>query len=245
MMIKKFTAIVVDDDLDNLNILKIYLQRYCHNIEVIGAATSIDKAISLYNDLQPEILFLDIELDNSNAFYLIDHLNNLSSQIVFVSSHEKFALKAIKYQAVDFVKKPIEINDLIAASNRAVSRILKNSNIIEKPSVKLDFLAIASTKKIELLKLSDLVYCEADGRYTNFHLSNNEKRVSCRNLGEYEALLSNNKNFFRIHHKYIINLKKIKNINKTSGNYCEFENNLSLPIAKRRQEKLIRHLNLK
>ena len=241
---KKYSAIIVDDNQDDIVLLQIYLKKHCPEIDVKATTTSVDGAIDIYNKYTPEILFLDIQLDSENIFDFIDKIVTLSSQLIFVSSHDEFAIKTIQYQAVDFVLKPIQINDLIAAVNRAIQKIKLSGNS-KREEVELKFIAIPSIDKINIIKVDDIIYCEADGRYTNFYLANKKKKVSCRNLGEYEEIFSGTDSFYRIHYKYIVNLNKLININKAAGNYCEFENKISLPIAKRRQQELSKHLKLK
>ena len=181
---KNYDAIIVDDEQPNINIIKNYLKRYCKYIQVKGEATTIADALELINKIQPKILFLDIQLQDETVFTLIDSLASFNCEIIFVSSYDQFAVRAIKYQAVDFVTKPIQINDLIGAVNRAVIKIEENAykkEIAEKEEQsfgtgfvhkvgdnvkKINFIALSNHEKIEIIKLDDLIYCEADGKYT-------------------------------------------------------------------------------
>ncbi len=242
---KKYSAIIVDDDKDNISLLKTYIKRYCPLIDLKGTSTNVKGAIKLYYNYTPRILFLDIQLNEETIFSFIDRVENLTSQIIFISSHKEFIIKAIHYQAIDFVIKPIEINDLIAAVNRAVHKIDSSKYGHKEEAEELTVIALPSMDRVEVIKLKDIIYCEADGRYTNFHLINDEIKTSCRNLGEYEEVFSEVDFLYRIHHKYIINLERLVNIKKSGGSYCEFENNLSLPIASRRKNQLSRYLKLK
>jgi len=244
----KHTALIVDDDSNNSKLLKIYLKRHCPYIEVVGVANSVNEAILLYEKSKPELLYLDVCLGDEDSFNIIDSLEDFKGEVIFISAFHEYAIKAIKYDVVDFIIKPIEINDLIAATNKAILKISKHKekkveDTLNKTIIK--FIAIPSIDKIELIKVDKIIYCESEGRYTIFHIMDCKKtKVTSRNLGEYEKLLNNNY-FFRIHNKYLVNLDMVSNINKSAGNYCELVNNKSLPIAKRRQEKLHRFLNLK
>lgn len=120
---------------------------------------------------------------------------------------------------------------------------LNQINSINSSSQNNGFLAISSTDKIELIKVDDIVFCRADGKYTEFVLSNGTKILSSKNLGEYNNVLTYNY-FFRIHHSYVINIKHISKITKKDGLYCEFTNGVALPIAKRRQEEFIKFIKL-
>ncbi|MDC9722995.1 MAG: LytTR family DNA-binding domain-containing protein [Urechidicola sp.] len=242
---KKYSALIVDDDQESILLLKNYLNRHCPDVVVMATATNIVDAINEFNKYTPEILLLDIQLNDENIFSFIDKIENLTSQLIFISSHDEFALKAIKYQATDFVTKPIQINDLFSAVNRAIQKINLSKKKNSREVNELTFIAISSIDSVDIIKIDDIIYCEADGRYTNFHLSNMKTKISCRNLGEYEEMFSRTDFFFRIHYKYIVNLNKLISIDKAAGNYCEFGDGISLPIAKRRQQELAKFLKLK
>ncbi len=251
----KFTAVLVDDEPNNIELLTHFLKKYCPRVDVIGQADTKEDAIAIIPQLQPQLLFLDIVLDEGTGFDVLEAINAENIQVIFVTAFDEFAIKAFKYNAVDFVLKPIEIEDLIVAVSSASERLEKSQFIDQKrlsslveaiSSEKLhqDFIAIPTIEKIEFIKTNTIVYCKSDGKYTEFNLTNGKMIVSSKNLGEYEQLLDDNV-FFRIHNSYIVNLNFVQNINKAAGNYVELGNNVSLPIAKRRQESLHRFLNLK
>ena len=248
---KKYDAIIIDDDQENINLLKIYLKKYCKNIQICGESTNIKGGLELYYNCMPQILFLDISLGDDTIFSFLDSLENITGELIFISSHEEYALKAIKYEVRGYIMKPIKVNELVNIVNKAILNIEKKYTILqlqendhESKEGQSNIVAIPSTDKIELIQIEDIVYLEADGRYTIFHLTNNRFKTSSRNLGEYEKILNRNV-FFRIHYKYIVNLNMVVNINKSAGNYCELSINKTLPIAKRRQDELHRFLNLK
>ena len=240
---------------NNTELLIHFLNKYCPRIEVIGQADTKEDAIQIIPQLEPNILFLDIVLDEGTGFDVLETIDTENVQVVFVTAFDEFAIKAFKYNAVDFVLKPVEIESLILAVNSAIERIENNQYIEQKrlsalvdamttEKLNQDFIAIPTVEKIEFIKTNTIIYCQSDGKYTEFYLTNNKKIVSSKNLGEYEQLLDDNV-FFRIHNSYIVNLNFVQNINKAAGNYVELQDNVSLPIAKRRQESLHKFLNLK
>ncbi len=248
-------ALIVEDDTISLNILKSKLRTHFININISGVARNINDAIHLYQQTKPQILFLDINLGNENSFSLLDNIigDEFDSQVIFITSSRELSIKAINhYVTTGYILKPVSSKDLIKAVNKAIYNIKvalkfgtlehEQQTCQNKKCVK--FIAIPSMNKIEIIKVDEILFCEADGRYTKFHLVNGDIKITSRNLGEYERLLDKSQ-FFRIHHSYIVNILMINHINKLEGNYCHLMNHKTLPIAKRRQEKLHRFLNLK
>ncbi len=242
---KKYTAFIVDDEDRNVNIIVHFLNKFCPNIQIIGSSNSFEEAVEKINLLKPQILYLDIQLHNKTAFELLDVIDISEVEIVLVTAYENYAVKAFKYNVLDYVMKPISIEDIVLASNKAISRIedkeiFDNSKVLEMQINNLEyssFITISSIDKIDIIKKNEILFCKSDGRYTTFYLKNEEEYVACKNIGEYENILTDNC-FFRIHQSYIINLDFVVSVNKKSGYYCEMINGARLPIAKRRQEAL-------
>lgn len=244
-----YNVIIIDDDLENINILKIYLNKFCPEINVVGEATNVNDGLAIYTNTQPDILLLDIELGNDTIFSFIDAINNIKGEIIFISSHPEFGVKAVNYNVTGFIVKPINPINLKKIITKAIFNIEKNkkNNALNKNNNKTCFplkIAIPSTSKIELIDLENISYLEADGKYTVFHLKDNSKKIASRNLGEYEKIIDTNI-FFRIHHRYLVNINSVTNVHKTDGYYCQLINNKNLPIAKRRQEAFHKFLRLK
>lgn len=236
-----YSALILDDEIDNINLLKILLSQFCKNIVITYTATNINDAINIYLEHMPDIVFLDIQLDNNQtSFNFIEKINNFKAEVIFISSYEEYALKAIKNNALGYLVKPIITTELVDIVNMAVAKLDSK----KQKDYLIDIIAIPSMAKIDIIHLKDIVYMEANGRYTIFYLVNGTRIVASRNLGEYEKLL-NSRLFFRIHHRFIVNLNMVTNINKVAGNYVELLNNKDLPIARRRLEELNKLLKLK
>ena len=167
----------------------------------------------------------------------------------------EYAISAFKFNAVDFILKPIDPKDLLVTFKR-IEDCFKNNNFTTPSQIKsvkssigskttdYNFIAIPSTKKIDFVRIDDILYLESDGRYTTIHLVDKSTLFVSKNIGEYEKLLSTSY-FFRIHKKYLINLKYIININNSDGSNCELVGKLMLPVAKRRKEDLVSFLNIR
>ena len=174
---------------------------------------------------------------------------------VFITAFQEYAVTAFKFNAIDFLLKPIDPKDLIATV-KILEDNLKNKLFTTNPQLEsaktsieaktsdYNFIAIPSTKKIDFIKIDDILYFESDGRYTIIHLIDKTTFFVSKNIGEYDKILAP-RYFFRIHKKYLINLKYIVNINNADGSNCELVGNLILPVAKRRKEDLVSFLNIK
>ena len=241
---EKYTTLIVDDDEENLNILELYLKKYCKNLDVIGRAQNASDAIELYYALQPQLLFLDVELEDKTGFDILESIGEVNCEVILVTSHKKYAINAFDFDIVDYIVKPIDISKLVTATAKAIKKINQTATITTSALAPIKFIAIPSIDKIDIIDVNEIVYCESEGRYTRFFLKNENSKMSSRNLGEYEKLLKNNP-FFRIHHQYLVNLNAVISINKAAGNYCEMVNQISLPIAKRRLDGLARYLKIK
>ncbi|MES2864245.1 MAG: LytTR family DNA-binding domain-containing protein [Bacteroidota bacterium] len=248
---KKYNAIIVDDEDNNLLLIKHFISKFCPNIDVIDEASSVESAINSIETNQPNILYLDIQLNSSNAFEILDQIDFSEIEVIFITAFDEYALKAFKYNAVDYLMKPLSIEDFIVATNKAIQRIeekqIFNKQLTEGRKVfenqTSKYVTISSMDKVDIIKKEDLIFCKSDGRYTTFYLKNKTEILACKNLGEYEIIL-NDDSFFRVHHSYIVNLDYVININKKAGYYCEMVNGAFIPIAKRRQESLNKHLKI-
>ncbi|WP_299114024.1 LytTR family DNA-binding domain-containing protein [uncultured Winogradskyella sp.] len=247
-------AIIVDDEVNNNDLLIHFLKQYCPYVNIVGSAVTKTNAIQIINEQKPDLLFLDIILDQGTGFDVLENVDYSKTKVIFVTSFNEFAVKAFRYNAIDYIMKPIKIEELISAVAKAYKDIENNfytqrkqidllSNTIEDYD-NLNIIAVPSMDKIDFVNLDDIIYFKSEGRYTNFYIKGKKTLMATKNIGNYEKTLEQS-HFFRIHNSYIINLMHVVNINKAAGNYCEMSNGDLLPIAKRRQEQLHRFLGLK
>lgn len=250
----QISAIVINDSNDSSILLDKFATENAILIKVIGHAISIKDGIDLIKLKRPDVVFLDTTINDDSFIEALDQLDFNSPKLVFISEDEYDAVKAFKYNAVDFILKPIDFNNVILSLYKVVKRInmeqsyqnekINNINALNAGKNINEYVAIASLDKIELIKMSEIVFCKADGRYTIFHLLNGKRIMSSRNLGEYSDVLDS-AYFFRIHHSYVINIRQIATISKKDGYFCEFLDGIILPVAKRRQEDFNKFIRLK
>jgi two-component system LytT family response regulator len=251
---EKISAIIVDDEQKSVDLLVHFIGQYCPEIAVIGSATTKRTALKLIRAKQPNLLFLDIELDEGTGFDLLKELEVRDTKVIFVTSFNEYAIQAFKYNAIDYILKPIQIEELIIAVKKAEADIQKDQftnteqmkhlfHAVANENQKFEFIAVPTIDRVDFVKVDSIVYLESDGRYTKVHFNMGNCIVASKILGEFEVLLDSNK-FFRIHRSYLINLSNVISIYKTDGYYCELDTGEKLPVAKRRIDFLLKFLNL-
>lgn len=250
---RSITAVIIEDEIESIQKLKQFSLENNLIIEVIAFAVNIKESIEVIKEHKPELIFINTTEENLENFNLFLELDFNLPKLVFMSGEVEYAYKAIKLNAVDFLQKPLNVNDFIISIYKTLKMIemeqvfqnqkIQQINTINSLYQSNDYVAIASIDKIELLKIDDIVYCKAEGKYTEFHLSNGKKILSSKNLGEYKNILESG-SLFRIHHSYVINIKHITKITKKDGYYCELINGDKLPIAKRRQDEFLKFIKL-
>jgi two-component system LytT family response regulator len=253
MPMTPINAIIITEEKDTLTILKNFEEENFMIMKIVGDAFSIIDAIAIIKLKKPDVVFLDIVLKDDVFFEMLEQLEFSIPKLVFISGNENYAVKAFKHNAIDFILKPIDFNAIILAAYKVIRRMemersyqnqkISNINILNSINKPNEYVAISSLDKIELIPMSEIIFCQADGKYTNFFLLNGKKIMSSRNLGEYNSILDQNY-FFRIHHSYIINIRHIAKISKKDGYFCELTNGTILPVAKRRQEDFNKFIKL-
>jgi len=239
-------SIIIDDEAQNIKLLQNMLQMYCPAVKVVAIDTDAKKGLLLIDELQPQLVFLDVEMPHLNGFDLLKKLEPVNFETIFVTAYSHYAVEAFEHHATGYITKPIQAEKLIAAVNTATKRIEEKSvnrnlfSLLEQNTKQSapDKIPLSTSNGLVFVKLIDIMYCESSGNYTNFYLCNDRKIMVSRQLGEYEKLLPEI-NFIRIHDKYIINLSFIKEYIKGSGGDVVLENGKELPVASRRKEDFL------
>ncbi len=191
-------------------------------------------------------------LDRDTSFDLLQELGNPDFQIIFTTAYDEYAIRAFKYNTIDYLLKPIIIEELVAAVNKVAEKINENKtldmgsikNISQSFNTKhpANFIMISGMDRIDFIHPDEVVYLKSTGRYTEFYLKDKKRKItSSKPIGEYENILDQDV-FYRIHNSFLINLAQLININKRAGNYCEMSNGDSLPLSRRRYEGLMGYM---
>lgn len=241
-------AVIVDDEPHAVKNLESLLGKYMPHVQVVATATSVSRALMLVNGISPDVLFLDIKMQGETGFDLLSELGDYNGSIIFVTAYEEYSLKALKAGALDYLLKPIDIEELQAAVNKAAERLQKKAirlheeqlperyriaaTAMKHPS-KLRCITISGQQGFEIVPVNDIVFIEADGNYSIVYLTNLQKIVATRQMGEFEELLSGN-GFFRIHKSAIINLQHLRSYDSREGHVARMTDGSSVAISGRR-----------
>lgn len=227
-------TLIIDDEAFARELLKQQLEEYCPGqIEVAGFAGTAIEGLKLINQLQPQLVFLDVEMPMGSGFDLLELAGERNFEVIFTTAYQEYALKALKNEARDYLLKPIDADELIAAVNKVLLH-LGNRHIdgyVQGQKLKLNGL-----KETLLVRVSDVLYLEADGRYSTVYLANGIKQTVTRNIGEFEEELVP-QHFFRIHKSLLVNLEKVMRLHQDHEN-VELEGGIILPVSKRRQSSV-------
>ena len=247
---KVLKAIIIENDLASIRSLQQFEKENSVLFSIITILPDISEVTSLINDTKPDVLFISKE-NHEYTPQTLEGLTVRKPKLLFASVDKSKAFEAFANNAIDFLLKPLTTNSLIISIYKTIKylemetvyqdHLLGKIETINSMHQKVAHISIASVDKIELLKIEDIVFCKADGKYTEFVTSNDSKLISSRNMGKYTDSL--NQDFFRIHHSYIVNIKYLVKIKKNNGLYCELINGHVLPVAKRRQEEFMKFIN--
>ena len=244
MIEKRHTAIIIDDMELARASLRSEIEDTLPEIEIIGEADGVVNGIKLVKDTKPDIVFLDIEMQDGDGFDVLDILTDLNSKVIFVTASNEYAIKAFQYAAVDYIMKPAD-SDLL---KKAVEKVIDQGNTQKeqislmkeqmkddsKPSAKL---ALHTSDKIQIVDFSEIIRLEAMGNYTTFYLSGSSKVLVTRTLKEYDKLLSPS-GFLRVHQSHLINLEHVAAYIKSEGGYISMKDDSHVPVSVRKKPKV-------
>lgn len=242
------TVILVDDEESNVSSLKEKIARHCTGLNIVALCYSAADAIKAIDSLQPDVVFLDIEMPVMNGFLLLQNLKFKNFELIFTTAYDHYAIKAIRYSALDYLVKPIEIEELKTAVARAAE---KRSNITSGrqleillenlPSGKNSFqkIAIPTTDGLQFIKINDILYLEANTNYTHVILADSKKFVVCQTLKYFEDMLPTD-TFIRIHNSYIINKNFAEKYIRGEGGQVVLTNGIALDVSKRKKTDFLK-----
>jgi two-component system LytT family response regulator len=234
-------VLIVDDEPKARSLLRNIITEYTQGIEVVGEAASVNEAVKIINKLQPDLVFLDIEMPNENGFALFDYFDVPPFETIFCTAYSQYALQAFEVSAIDYLLKPISISKVQAAIEKAIKTRGQNK-IIEQVAALKENLSVQQLQKIGLplsdglqfIKMDDLLYFEADGSYTHV-ITAKEKFLVCKKIKEFDELLQNDNRFYRVHRSYLVNILKVTKYSKKEGATLIFENHKVIPVAREKK----------
>lgn len=246
------TATIVDDEPDCCESLVMLLERYCPEVKVLDICYSAETALQSVKEHEPQILFLDIEMPFMNGFQLLEKLGNINFELIFTTSYDQYAIKAIRFSALDYLLKPVDREELQKAVQKAAQRnqhpvpqqlemLLKKIN---NPTIPINKIAIPTMEGFQLLPAESIISCESESNYTHLFLKDKRKIIASRNLKEIEELLEDYP-FIRIHNSHIVNINEVEKYIKGEGGYLVMSDGSTINVSRSRKELLLKKLSLK
>lgn len=240
-------GIIVEDEKHSRETLAGMLHRYCKNVEVIAEAESYRAGLEVIRKLKPDVVFLDIQMPDGSGFRLLEELDEIDFEIIFTTAFDQFAIKAIKYSALDYLLKPIDPEELVSAIRKVEGKMDKrgmNDNIqvlldnIKSKDPDPHKIVLSTSEKIHIIETDQILRCESDNYYTNFFLTDGTRILVSKTLKENEELLGGH-NFIRPHKSHLVNVKYIKGFLRNDGGYIEMTDGSRIPVSRRKREKII------
>lgn len=236
-------ALIIDDEKNARDVLRMQLTQYCPQVEIVGLAQGGQEGIELIRQHHPDLIFLDIEMPVVNGFDVLKAISPPDCRVIFTTAYDQFAIKAFRHNAIDYLLKPIDIEELKAAVEKAQqvdlrdleSRLNRLYEALQQPQVR-DRISIPSGEGFEVVRYADIVRCESDSNYTDIVLIGGRKIKMARTLKDVEESLPSSP-FFRIHHSHLININHIARFFKIDGGYVVMSDGEQINISRQRKEE--------
>jgi two-component system LytT family response regulator len=241
-------AVIIDDVEQARVTLKKDLEVYVKDVQVIGEANGVVEGARLLKNLQPDILFLDIQMQDGSGFDLLDILKDIQFKIIFITASDAHAIKAFRYAAIDYLLKPVDPDELMEALKKFKQEKTNESDKYKLLNESLknhhkahERLALHTQDKIHIVNIQDIVRCESNVNYTEFYFSNGKKMLVTKTLKDFEDLLSE-QGFYRVHQSHLVNTKFIKEFVKTDGGYLIMNDGSNVPVSTRKRPEVMKML---
>lgn len=242
-------AIVIDDEEESRNTVINILNNFCNNVQVIAQAENVQEGKEKVESEKPDVVFLDIQMPDGTGFDLLDQLPEINFQVIFVTAFDQYALKAIKFSALDYILKPVNPQHLIDAVeklkapetdlgliSKQISTLLRNKNGFER-------ITLPTFEGLRFIILKDIIRCESDNNYTNFYLNSGEKVMVTKTLKEYDDCLSG-EDFIRVHQSHLVNSKYIDRYIKGDGGTIIMTDGSQIEVSRRRKEEFLKRMTI-
>jgi len=244
-------AVIIDDEKKCISLLKHLIENHCADISVVAEAENAAQGIQAIQTHKPDLVFLDIEMPDKTGFELLNSVPDPKFDIIFTTAYNHYAIKAIRFSALDYLLKPVDLDELKSAVARAYKKHNKKDHKesvetlmhnVRSPQHNFSRISLSTQDGLVILHVDEIVYCEASGTYTLFFLKNKEKIIVSKTLKEYEELLKDH-HFLRVHNSFLINLNEVKKYIKGDGGSVIMSNGNEVFVSKRRKEEFLTALN--
>lgn len=238
--------VIVDDEESGRETLRNFLTKYCNRVEIVAEANGVASGIGQIVLHKPDLVFLDVQMQDGTGFDLLSGLSERKFQVVFVTSYDQYALQAFRFSAADYLLKPVDPDQLIEAVEKVRSNIEKKEitsklDVLVSNVNRLEKIALPAMDGIRFVNIEDIVRCESDDNYTMFFMKSGESIVVSKTLKEYELMLKGMR-FCRVHKSYLVNLKYISRYVPGDGGYLILEDGSHVDVSRRKKETLLEML---
>ena len=242
----KISCVIIDDEQHNLQNMQIVLRTHCPHVDIVGVTQNADDGIELIKLLKPELVLLDIQMPNKSGFDLLKAFTEPWFEVIFITAYDNYGIKAIKFSALDYLLKPVDVTELKDAIEKATKKIAaktkdhKLENLLayvmsgQKESPKI---ALPTFKEIRYVKVEDILRCEAADNYTSFYIRLGEKILVSKTLKEFAELLDQH-GFIRTHQSHLVNVRFVKSLLKEDGGVLLMDDNVKIPISRQNREEV-------
>ena len=243
------TATIVDDEPYSCESLATMLERYAPEIKILDICHSATSALLSIKEQKPDILFLDIEMPHMNGFEMLEKLPEINFALIFTTSYDQYAIKAIRFSALDYLLKPIDREELLRAIQKVAGR-MKHPDpqqieiLLQKlnsPKISVNKIAIPTMEGLQMILVDSIISCQADSNYTVLLLKNKQKIIASRTLKEIEEILEDYF-FARVHHSYVVNLNEVDRYIRGEGGYLMMSDGTTVDVSRSRKQILLKKL---
>ncbi|MBV9963396.1 MAG: response regulator transcription factor [Parafilimonas sp.] len=246
------TAIIVDDEQKCCETLSILLSRYCADVRVLAVCNSAAEALKEIQSQQPQLVFLDVEMPHMNGFEMLEQLPQINFELIFTTSYDQYAIKAIRFSALDYLLKPIDREELIKAVDKAIQKKQRITPLqlevllqkLHQPSSSILKIAVPTMEGLQMISVYNIISCESDSNYTIIFQKNNQKLIASRTMKEVEEMLEDHP-FLRVHRSYIVNLNEVNKYVRGEGGYLLMSDGSKIEVSRSYKDVLLKRLQPK
>ena len=241
-------AIVIDDEKHCLATLSLLVKKYCPDVVLSSLCKSAAEGLEAIRQHPPDLVLLDVEMPNMNGFTMLEQLTDIPFSVIFTTSYDQYAIKAIRFSALDYLLKPIDPKELVASVHKV--HVQKNPPFAEQFRMLMDQIqhkdtcltkiAVPTSDGFELILADQIIRCEADSNYTHLFLKNRSSIVACRTLKEMEEQLHDFNYFLRVHHSYIVNLNEVTKYIRGEGGHLVMADGSTVNVSHSRKDALLK-----
>jgi two-component system LytT family response regulator len=244
-------VLIIDDEPNAREIISTTLLSVCKNAQVCGTADSVKSGIKAIEQFQPDIVLLDVQMPDGTGFELLSKLKEIDFKVIFITAHQEFAMQAIKFSALDFILKPVDGEELLAAIKKAEETIEQKNISVNMSALQSNMqhaskenkkLILKSSDHIHAINVKDIIRCESEGNYTRFMMGDGKKLLATKILKEFDEMLQGY-GFFRVHQSHLINIDFFETYKKADGGTIIMKDQSKIPLASRKKDAFLKLLS--